>query len=82
MTGQEELLDFVDLTARMLCDRPGLIELETHASENMLSILVNCDPADISKVIGRQGRNISALRLLAQAIAAKHRIKVTIMLKE
>ena len=41
-----------------------------------------CAPEDIGKVIGRQGRNIAALRTLLHAVGAKERKHVLLEVLE
>lgn len=82
MNGQKELLSFIELAAQLLSDRSEDVTIEFVCSEHMLSVMIACHPSDLSKLIGKQGRNIGALRALAQAIASKYRTKITVALRE
>ena len=39
-------------------------------------LTVRVDRSDYGKVIGKHGRNVDALRVILEAIAAKHRIRL------
>jgi predicted RNA-binding protein YlqC (UPF0109 family) len=50
-----------------LVDAPDAVTVETKESDESLTFEVALDPADVGKVIGRQGRIIKAIRTLARA---------------
>jgi len=50
-----------------LVDEPDAVNVVTTESEGTLSFEVTVDPADVGKIIGRQGRIIKAIRTLARA---------------
>ena len=50
-----------------LVDAPDAVAIETKESEESLTFEIALDPADVGKVIGRQGRIIKAIRTLARA---------------
>ena len=50
-----------------LVDAPDAVTIQTTETEESLTFEVTLDPADVGKVIGRQGRIIKAIRTLARA---------------
>ncbi len=50
-----------------LVDTPDVVVVETKETEEALTFEITLDPADVGKVIGRQGRIIKAIRTLARA---------------
>ncbi len=56
-----------------LVDCPNAVEVRQIDGETTCILEVRVAPADIGKVIGRQGRNIAALRTLLHAVGAKER---------
>lgn len=50
-----------------LVELPDAVSIETKESDDTLTFEVTLDPADVGKVIGRQGRIIKAIRTLARA---------------
>jgi len=55
-----------------LVDYPEAVEVQVDG-ETTCILEVRVAPEDIGKVIGRQGRNIAALRTLLHAVGAKER---------
>ena len=63
--------DLIEYIARALVDRPEAVELKiTPSAEGMLYEL-KVAPDDVGKVIGRDGRTVTALRALVTAAATK-----------
>ena len=56
-----------------IIDFPEKLELHEVNHENMTVIQIKVDPADMGKVIGKQGRVIKALRTLVKAATIKDR---------
>ncbi|MBM3225097.1 MAG: KH domain-containing protein [Candidatus Tectomicrobia bacterium] len=56
-----------------LVDYPQSVEVQQVDGETTCILEVRVAPEDIGKVIGRQGRNIAALRTLLHAVGAKER---------
>jgi hypothetical protein len=56
-----------------LVDCPDAVEVHQVDGETTCILEVRVAPEDIGKVIGRQGRNIAALRTLLHAVGAKER---------
>lgn len=63
--GGEGPLAFVDYVVRELVDNPGAVETTVEETDQKVAISVRCAKEDMGKVIGRQGRTISAIRALA-----------------
>jgi predicted RNA-binding protein YlqC (UPF0109 family) len=74
--------DVVDVVARALSDEPGQVRVvETeHRGTTLLELFVS--PADLGRVIGRQGRTAAALRTLVAATAERDGVKVTLEIRE
>ncbi|MGE5707020.1 MAG: KH domain-containing protein [Bacteroidota bacterium] len=47
---------------------------------NRLKITIQVDPADVGKVIGKQGRTINAIRVVMKAAASKRQQQVNVEL--
>ena len=50
-----------------LVDAPDTVAVQATESEDTLTFEITLDPADVGKVIGRQGRIIKAIRTLSRA---------------
>ena len=55
-----------------LVDYPEAVEVQQVDGETTCILEVRVSPEDIGKVIGRQGRNIAALRTLLHAVGARN----------
>ena len=66
----EELVEFV---AKSLVDHPDEVRTRTYERDQSTVIELEVDPADLGKVIGRQGRTARAIRTLLTAAGQKSR---------
>jgi uncharacterized protein len=64
-----------------LVDTPEAVAIETKETDESLTFEITLDPADVGKVIGRQGRIIKAIRTLARAAGstASRQVEVEIL---
>jgi len=72
---------FVDYVVKALVDQPEQVSM-TFVQKSDLSVLqIHCFKKDIGKIIGKQGKTISSLRLLVNGIGARygHRVTVDVM---
>jgi predicted RNA-binding protein YlqC (UPF0109 family) len=63
-----ELLEWI---ARRLVDEPDAVRVETETREDAVVYRLHVAPADVGKVIGRQGRLARALRSIVRAAGAR-----------
>ena len=72
----------VEVLARALTNRPdGVRVIESqHKHKTLIELFVS--PADIGKVIGRQGRTAAALRTLAASAGEREGKDVTLEIRE
>lgn len=70
-----ELVEFV---AKSLVDNPDEVRTRTYEREQGTVIELEVAPADLGKVIGRQGRTARALRTLLTAAGEKSRRRVSL----
>ena len=65
------MLEFIEKTVKLLVDKPDEVKIEVVESEDRLTYELTVGVGDYGMVIGKKGRNISALRTLIFAINAK-----------
>jgi|TARA_B100000497_G_C7246752_1_gene177879 predicted RNA-binding protein YlqC (UPF0109 family) len=65
------MLEFIEKTIKLLVDKPDEVKIEIVESEERLTYELTVGEGDYGMVIGKKGRNISALRTLIFAINAK-----------
>ena len=66
----KELVEFV---AKSLVDDADAVKIRTHERDQATIIELEVAPADLGKVIGRQGRTARAIRTLLTAAGQKQR---------
>ena len=72
---------FVDFVVRSLVDHPESVHVTTEQNDRAMLIKVTCEKKDIGKIIGRQGKTISAIRALANGAGGRlgQRINVEVL---
>jgi uncharacterized protein len=65
------VIDLLAYLARELVDDPAAVRVEEEERDGMLVLVLHVAPADVGKVIGRQGRIARALRTLVRASSAR-----------
>ena len=71
--------EFIEYIAKQLVDKPDKVSVEqTTPDESTIVLNLKVDSSDIGKVIGMQGRNLSAMRTLLIAVGAKEGHRATL----
>ena len=65
------MLEFIETAIKLLVDKPDEVNVNIVETEQRVIYELTVGDGDYGKVIGKQGRNISALRTLIFAINAK-----------
>ena len=68
---EDAMLEFIEQAIKLLVDKPDEVKIDVVETEQRLIYELTVGEGDYGKVIGKQGRNISALRTLVSAINAK-----------
>jgi predicted RNA-binding protein YlqC (UPF0109 family) len=68
---ENKMQEFIEQTIKLLVDKPDEVRVEVVESEQRLTYELTVGDGDYGMVIGKKGRNISALRTLIFAINAK-----------
>ncbi|MBH82686.1 MAG: hypothetical protein CMG68_04005 [Candidatus Marinimicrobia bacterium] len=68
---EDAMLEFIEQAIKLLVDKPDEVNVDVVETEQRLIYELTVGEGDYGKVIGKQGRNISALRTLVFAINAK-----------
>jgi predicted RNA-binding protein YlqC (UPF0109 family) len=85
--GPKELLSLVQKVAEGLSNFPNEVKAEIEdTGDGEHCIVITCrnnnpNDTDLGLIIGKQGRNIKALRTLADSVAAKHKMRITLIVK-
>tara|TARA_B100000401_G_C52339968_1_gene500519 strand:+ start:71 stop:304 length:234 start_codon:yes stop_codon:yes gene_type:complete len=65
------MLEFIKQAIKLLVDKPDEVSIDIVETDQRLIYELKVGEGDYGKVIGKNGRNISALRTLVFAINAK-----------
>jgi uncharacterized protein len=72
----------VEMIVRALVDDVEAVDVRELKREGATLIEVRVAPADMGKIIGRQGRTVRALRALAHAVSLKRRHRFVLEIVE
>jgi len=61
-----------------LVDEPEAVKISVTQNDDSISFMVELDPSDVGKVIGRGGRTIKAIRTLARAAGSTENRQVEV----
>lgn len=65
--------ELVEFLAKSLVDNPDEVKIHTVERDQATVLELEVDPADLGKVIGRQGRTARAIRTILTAAGQKSR---------
>jgi predicted RNA-binding protein YlqC (UPF0109 family) len=65
-----------------IVDCPDQVAIEVDANRTRTKFLIRVHPSDVGKVIGKQGRNVQSLRIVANAMGMKARHLFLIAVEE
>ena len=80
--GIRDLEHFVDYVVRALVDQPDMVRIETVPGERGQIIQVVCATEDVGKIIGKNGKTISALRALVSGAGRRFEKDLTVEVKD
>ncbi len=66
-----DMKEFIETVVKQLVDKPDEVDVKMVESEQRIIYELTVGDGDYGKVIGKRGRNISAIRTLVFAINAK-----------
>lgn len=78
----DEIVKLMDMVVRSLVDNPGQVYVRYRHGEQTTQFFIKVAKEDIGKVIGKQGRNIDAIREILKNICAKRRMRGVVEVEE
>lgn len=72
------MLKLVEAIAKSLVDNPDAVDVKETEENQTIIIELRVAPADMGKVIGKQGRIAKAIRTVVKAAAIKENKKVVV----
>lgn len=79
---QQNLSDLLTTVVRALVDAPDQVEVLSRVSQDEVHLTVVVAKEDRGKVIGKEGKTMTALRVLFGRVAAASRSKVYIQMAD
>jgi len=73
---------FVEMVVKELVENPTDVKVERTVDEMGVLVTLWVNPADMGKVIGKEGRTAKAIRTLLRVIGAKSNAHVTLKIAE
>lgn len=74
--------EFVEYVVRALVENPDNVKVDRRVDEMGVLITLDVDPADMGKVIGRDGATAKALRTLLRVVGMKNNARVNLKINE
>ena len=74
--------EFVDYVIRALVDNPDQVKIERRVDEMGVLITLDLAPADMGKIIGKQGATAKAIRTLLRVVGMKNNSRVNLKINE
>ena len=78
----EKDAQFVEMVVKELVENPDDVKVERSIDEMGVLITLAVNPADMGKVIGKEGRTAKAIRTLLRVLGAKNNSRVTLKIAE
>ena len=72
----------VGVVVRALVDNPDAVRVSETERRGITVVELTTAPGDMGKIIGRQGRTVSALRMLVSLAAEKHGLRAQLDLRD
>ncbi len=63
--------DFIAYIIKNLVDQPSLVEVDEKDQEGLITLLIRVAKEDVGKVVGRGGKTIKAVRMIAATAGAR-----------
>ena len=75
--------EFVEFIVKNIVDNPESVKVEEIVpNDHTIEFKLKVDNSDLGKVIGKQGRNVNAMRTLITAVGAKGQNRTTLQIIE
>ncbi len=73
---------FLEYVVKALVDNPNDVKLTRVVDEMGVLLTLDVNPADMGKVIGREGNTAKAIRTLLRVVGMKHNARVNLKINE
>ncbi|OGB74017.1 hypothetical protein A2V68_01455 [candidate division Kazan bacterium RBG_13_50_9] len=74
--------EFVEYVVKAIVDNPGKVKVNRKVDEMGVLIELTVDPADMGKIIGKEGRTAKAVRTLLRVLGAQTNARINLKIIE
>jgi predicted RNA-binding protein YlqC (UPF0109 family) len=74
--------EFVETVVKAIVDNPNDVKTERTVDEMGVLIQLTVNPADMGKIIGKEGRTAKSIRTLLRVLGAKNNARVNLKIVE
>ncbi len=74
--------EFVEYVVRAIVDNPDQVQVSRRVDEMGVLLELAVDPADMGKIIGKDGRTAKAVRTLLRVLGAQNNARVNLKIME
>jgi predicted RNA-binding protein YlqC (UPF0109 family) len=74
--------EFLEYVVKALVDNPSAVKVDRKVDEMGVLITLKIDPADMGKIIGRNGQTAKAIRALLRIVGLKNHARVNLKIEE
>jgi uncharacterized protein len=78
----EKDAQFLEFLIKSLVDNPDAVKINRTVDEMGVLMTLAVDPADMGKIIGRQGNTAKAIRTLLRVVGMKNNARVNLKINE
>ncbi len=73
---------FLEYVVKALVDNPSSVKIDRKVDEMGVLLTLKVDPADMGKIIGRDGNTAKAIRTLLRVVGMKNNARVNLKIEE
>jgi len=74
--------EFLDYVIKALVDTPSAVKIDRKVDEMGVLMTLKIDPADMGKIIGRNGNTAKSIRTLLRIVGLKNHARVNLKIEE
>ena len=78
----EHAIQFLEFIVKGIVDTPDKVTAEGHTDERGILLTLKVDQTDMGQVIGKEGKNMGAIRKIMHSYGMKNKLFVSVKLEE